>query len=195
MILVFIFLGLILLTSTLISVLLLSSIKIKIYDLKTKNFKLENENYKIYIQIYFLNRLKILSMKLDSKKLKKISLSKRFNRPSLKELLKNNNVFKSIKKLHLKVEELRLNIDIGTEDAPATAYLATTVSGIIGMNMPKITNKKHIIENNIYYKINPIYNKNILIINLIESIISIKIVHIISMLIYGKKKLEISKKV
>ena len=103
------------------------------------------------------------------------------------------NIFKIVKKLHLKFERLRLIVDIGVENAAVVACLTSTLSGIIGINMLKIANIKDIVENNFYYKINPIYNQNVLKINLVESIINIKIVHIISMLIYGRKKGELLK--
>lgn len=193
MILVFIFLGLILVASSIMVFFVLSNIKIKICDLNINNFKLENKNYKIWIQIYFLNRIKIFSFKIDDKKIKRMSLNTKIQSTKLKEIIKDKNIIKSIKRLQLRLESLRLNLDIGTEDAPVTAYLTSAVSGIIGVNLPKIATAKDLIGNRVYYRINPIYNRNILKINLIESIISIKIVHIISMLIYGSKRGELIK--
>ena len=84
---------------------------------------------------------------------------------------------------------MKLRIDLGTEDAILTSYIIAFIASIIGVILP------HIIENDnmekYSYIVNPIYqNRNEYYISL-DSIISIKIVHIIySMLNFTKKGRE-----
>ena len=77
MVLVFIFLGLIIIILSFTTIMLLSTIQIKITNLilenkKERDVKRINNSYKIKIGIYFLNKIPILWINLNSKKIKKI---------------------------------------------------------------------------------------------------------------------------
>ena len=181
MILVFILLGIIL---CFVLIILLSSIRIKVCDLVVQNLKI-NEDYKLYIQVYFINKIKIFSKKINMKKTMKLLKSKNINK------LKNQNKKIKIDKENIKIifnikpiiEMLKLNINFGYEDACITSYLVAISNGLLSIFLPffSSSNKK------INYSIKPVYGQNILDIYL-NSIISIKVVHIIYVILKLIKK-------
>ena len=186
MILVFVFFSLLILFFVMFIILLLSSIKIKVENFKIENLK-NNQRYKIYLQIYFLNRIKIFSYKIDSNKIRNISLKRRFkgiDYKKIKEYLPQSKyVLKSLKLLKPKIELFNLNANIGLEEATLTSYAIAIISIILSIILPKYAKN----NKNIKYVLKPIYNRNILNITY-ESIVSLKVVHIIGMLFYLLKK-------
>lgn len=194
MVLVFILLGIIIAVLLIFTILLLSKIQIEIKNLKIGN-KEENrgrikDKYEVKITLYFLKKIPILWFRLNDKKIRKISNSKQLEKIDLKAIEKNvkfnKETIQIIKNIKIKISKLNLRIDIGTEDAILTSYLIAFIASLIGIILPHIVQKNKI--NNCKYIVNPIYqNRNIYHVNL-DSIISIKIVHIIySMLIFVKK--------
>ena len=194
MVLVFILLGIIIAVLLIFTILLLSKIQIEIKNLKIGN-KEENrgrikDKYEVKITLYFLEKIPILWFRLNDKKIRKISNSKQLEKIDLKAIEKNvkfnKETIQIIKNIKIKISKLNLRIDIGTEDAILTSYLIAFIASLIGIILPHIVQKNKI--NNCKYIVNPIYqNRNIYHVNL-DSIISIKIVHIIySMLIFVKK--------
>ena len=194
MVLVFILLGIIIAVLLIFTILLLSKIQIEIKNLKIGN-KEENrgrikDKYEVKITLYFLKKISILWFRLNDKKIRKISNSKQLEKIDLKAIEKNvkfnKETIQIIKNIKIKISKLNLRIDIGTEDAILTSYLIAFIASLIGIILPHIVQKNKI--NNCKYIVNPIYqNRNIYHVNL-DSIISIKIVHIIySMLIFVKK--------
>lgn len=111
------------------------------------------------------------SKKLENIDLKKIRKKVPFNKETI-------NVLKHIK---LKIEEFKLKMNIGTEDAVLTSYIVAIIASILSIILPQLVDKKDIKK--CKYIINPIYNNNLLNLHL-DSIISIKIVHIIYAVIY-----------
>ena len=170
MILVLFFLVVIILFTLII---IFSSIRIKAENIVIKNLK-ANENNKICFQIYFLNKIKIFSKKLNTQKLKSLSNKKNIN------MLKNKNIkidkesIKIILNIKPKIEMLNLDINIGVNDVCITSYLVGVIGSIISIivSLFSSNNKK------INYRIQPIFNRNIVDVFL-DCIISIKIVHII----------------
>ncbi len=185
MILVFILLGILILLSIIALVLILSTIKIRIENLEIKNFKLEKsklnkQKFKILFQIYFLGKIKILSINLNSPKIKKIYSNQNLKNIDFKEISKkiplNKENIKIIKDLKIKLENFNFSVKIGTEDAILTSYIVAIIASVIGIILPYLVDKNY--KKDCKYKINPIYNINILNLHL-NSIISVKIVHII----------------
>lgn len=179
MILVFIFLGLLIIISILFFVLIMSTIKLKIENLQIGNYT-NNKRYKAFIQIYFLNKIKIFSIKINNQRLKKLYSSKQLEKIDFNKVKENiainRETFSIIKKLKLKIEKLNLEANLGTEDAVLTSYAVAIMASLISIFLPHLV--KDMDHNQIRYVINPIYNKNIFNIYL-DSIISLKIVHII----------------
>lgn len=196
MILVFIFLGIIILLLSIFIILLNSTIQIQIKNLKLGNRQINNpktlkDKYEVKILIYFLEKIPILYLKLNNKKMRKIYSSKQLEKIDFKKIKNKVNINKYILQIlkQLKIKQLKLIIDIGSQDAVLTAYIVGILSSLIGIILPHITNQKDI--KNCIYIVNPIYkNENKYNISL-DSIIQIKIVHIIySMLILGKKGMK-----
>ena len=195
MVLVFIFLALIIIIFSFTTIMLLSTIQIKITNLilenkKERDVKRINNSYKIKIGIYFLNKIPILWINLNSKKIKKISSSKSLPKVDFQKLKNKENINKKIvnliKNIQIKVKNIKLNVNIGTIDAILTSYLVAVIASVIGIILPHITEKNNI--NTCYFIVNPKYqNKNEYNIKF-EGIIYIKIVHIIfSMLNFVRK--------
>lgn len=195
MVLVFIFLGLMIIILSFTTIMLLSTIQIKITNLilenkKERDVKRINNSYKIKIGIYFLNKIPILWINLNSKKIKKISSSKSLPKVDFQKLKNKENINKKIvnliKNIQIKVKNIKLNVNIGTIDAILTSYLVAVIASVIGIILPHITEKNNI--NTCYFIVNPKYqNKNEYNIKF-EGIIYIKIVHIIfSMLNFVRK--------
>lgn len=107
----------------------------------------------------------------SNKKLEQIDFSK------LKQNIPINiETLKIIKGLQIKIESLKLEINIGIEDVIYTSYFVAIIASILSIILPHLVKKEDI--QNIKYEINPIYNT--LTFNLsLDSIISLKIVHII----------------
>ena len=195
MVLVFIFLGLIIIILSFTTIMLLSTIQIKVINLilenkKERDVKRINNSYKIKIGIYFFNKIPILWINLNSKKIKKISSSKSLPKVDFQKLKNKENINKKIlaliKNIQIKVKNIKLDVNIGTIDAVLTSYLVAVIASIIGIVLPHITEKNNI--NTCYFIVNPKYqNKNEYNIKF-EGIIYIKIVHIIfSMLNFVRK--------
>lgn len=194
MVLVFILFGIIITILLIFTILLLSKLQIEIKNLKIGN-KEENkgrikDKYEVKITLYFLKKIPILWFRLNDKRIRKISNSKQLEKIDLKAIEKNikfnKETLEIIKNIKIKISKLNLRIDLGTEDVIFTSYLIAFIASLIGLILPHIVQKNKI--NNCKYIVNPIYqNRNIYHVNL-DSIISIKIVHIIySMLIFIKK--------
>ena len=194
MVLVFILLGIIIVVLLIFVILLLSEIQIEIKNLKIGNKEEKKgrikDKYEVKITLYFLEKIPILWFRLNDKKIRRISKSKQLEKIDLKAIEKNvrfnKETIQIIKNIKIKISKLNLRIDLGTEDAIVTSYLIAFIAGVIGIILPHVVQKNKI--NNCKYIVNPIYqNRNIYHVNL-DSIISIKIVHIIySMLIFVKK--------
>ena len=184
MILVFVFLGIVILVLLMIFVLMLSTLKIEVNKLHITN---TNTNFEIEfvasIAIYFLNKFKFLKLTIDDDKIKegvktgKIDVNK----------IKNNGQFnkdslKLLKKLKVDIEYFKLEGEFSTFNTVLSAWLYGIISAIIPILIGTKINGKYI--NNIRF-LNIIENK----INInFNCIISVKIVNIINILHYSKKK-------
>ena len=188
-------------------ILLLSEIKfiIEEFELSNENFKTVNSkkwnvpNYRGILGLYFLGKIKLLSIKISNNKTKKIlekdfvkqkiqnakKLSKYRNKAQ-KEMIKNaiKHIFK-----HLKINRLKLKINIDTKNVILTSYLvaiiSTIISNIIRNNIKKFNSKNHSFE------VSPLFNNQNYLYVKFNCIISIRVVHIINMFkVMGGKKNE-----
>ncbi len=184
------FFSIILLIFIVILILIFSEVRIEIEDFEfsnpNKNFKLE---YNGKICLYFMGKIKLLWLRINSKKTKKI-LTKKFFKQKIEKLKKVDNNQKKIQrqngikvikmlKQKAKIKKLKFQMYLDTENVILTSYLVGIISSII----PNIirNNIKDINHNNFNFKIFPLYkNQNYIYLKL-SSIISIKLVHIINM--------------
>ena len=193
MILVFLFLGLILIVLSNFFILLLSSIKFKITKLYISNV---SKKFNIFftgkIGIFLFNNIKLFEIKIDDKKIKNLYKSGKIN---FKKIRSNKNLSKDflnyIKNNLIKLEKFNLNGDFGLKDAAYTAYLYLFISSIISIIISRKIYKFNIKKYN--YNLKPVFlNQNI--VNLeFNCIISIKIVHIINIVLRNFKKERVNK--
>ena len=188
MILVFLLLGLIIITSLVTCIILLSNIKIKITKLyifyNSGKFKIE---FMSKLGLYVYNKIKIYENVIENEKIKKLYQSGNFDIKKIKDNKEiNRKVINALKESKFVIEGVSLKGYIGTENAAFTAYITAFINTIIPIIISKkINNYK---EQKYNYQIDTVYiNQNI--VNLeCNCIISIKIVHIINILyIYLRK--------
>ncbi len=183
-----------------------SSIRISIINLEidTDNKDIISD-YQIEVGIYFFKKIRIMKFTVNEKKVKKLQNSKFVKRISninlgrvtkrlekrLKDKVmldyKNFNILNFVKVLSKEIKpeilKFKLNLKIGIEDIMVTTYvipiISTLISFILRLTVKdvKFKNKKR----EYYYKIEPIYNKNIINLRL-SCIINVKIVHIINII-------------
>lgn len=185
MILVFILFGISILILLISVIIIFSTIQIEIKNLKIGNKELINkkrikDKYEIKISLYFLEKIPFFWITLNNRKIKKIYTSKKLEKIDLKKIEGkvhlNKEILKILKNIKVKISKLNLKIAIGIEDAILTSYIVAIIASIIGIILPHLA-KENI--NNCNYIVIPKYqNKNEYYISL-DSIISIKVVHII----------------
>ncbi len=171
-------------------IILLSNFKVKIENLQVYySDKYSNIDYNIKIGLYFCNKVPILQFKLNKNDKSKIFSNEEIQ-TKLKKIIGNINTNKKIQikdvipqlkiaKNYLNIEKLKFHLNIDTEDVIFTSYLV----GILSIVISNILNKsiRRYNKKNYWYRIQPIYKKQNYIKLNFNSIISIKIVHIISM--------------
>lgn len=183
-----------------------SSIRISIINLEinTENKDIIND-YEFEMGIYFFYKMRIIKLTINEKKIKKLQNSKfikkmcnvnleRVTKKIEKKLqdkviqdYKNFNILNFIKVLlkELKPEILKFNLNfkIGVQDIMITTYaipiISTLISFILKLTVKDVNSKNK--KRDYYYKIEPIYNKNIINLRL-NCIINVKIVHIINII-------------
>lgn len=176
---VFLFLGLLIILATIITLFLISTIKIKIENLKvdTTQKPILNDSLILKIQLYVFKKLKFFSITLDRAKLKMIykKIKEKHFDEVVKQRVSKEEVKKSFKKINIDLENLDLKVGIGiAEDAPTTAILVGVISSIIGIGVGRIANPQ-----NCHFQVIPVYFEGDLIKISLDSIICVKMVHII----------------
>ncbi len=183
-----------------------SSIRISIINLEidTDNKDIISD-YQVEVDIYFLKKIRIMKFTVNEKKVKKLQNSKFIKRISninfgrvtkrLEKRLqdkvmldyKNFNILNFVKVLSKEIKpeilKFKLNLKIGVEDIMVTTYAIPIISTLISFIL-RLTVKDVDLKNkrkDYYYKIEPIYNKNIINLRL-NCIINVKIVHIINII-------------
>lgn len=183
-----------------------SSIRISIINLEidTDNKDIISD-YQVEVDIYFFKKIRIMKFTVNEKKVKKLQNSKFVKRISninfgrvtkrLEKRLqdkvmldyKNFNILNFVKVLSKEIKpeilKFKLNFKIGVEDIMVTTYAIPIISTLISFIL-RLTVKDVDLKNkrrDYYYKIEPIYNKNIINLRL-NCIINVKIVHIINII-------------
>ena len=122
---------------TILILILFSTIKINIQNLKISTEKLEDKDiYNIVITIYVLNKIPILKISINNKKLEIINLKEKLKKADVKAIKDskiNYSTFKKVKKFMPQIKRIELKIDIGTEEAIFTSYLVVIISSAIGI--------------------------------------------------------------
>ena len=184
MILVFIILGIIIFITLTMLVFALSNAKLEIKKLHISN---TDEKLKVdfilNIGIYFLNKVKIVKFTIDNYKISNLLKSGKLD---INKFKKNNSINKdiirSIKRDDFIIEYLKLEGDFGTFDEVLSSWIYGIINAIIPILIARKLKGNYI--NNLKF-LNTTENK--ININL-NCIISIKMVNIINILHYLKKK-------
>lgn len=196
MILVLFLFGLIILIGINAILIIASTLHIQIKNLSISNMQTKNNTkYAIIFSIYFANKIKYIWFNLNSKRAKKIYSKVQLEKIDLKKFKKVFKLsdLKELTKLHLKISDLNLDMNIGTKSPLVTSFLVVTISNAISLLLPHLVN--NLKDNRYFYNIKPLYyNKELYKINL-DCIIEIKMVHIINVIYYiflkkGRRKNE-----
>ena len=184
MILVFIILGIIIFISLIMFILILSNIKLEIKKLHISKKKKKIEvDFVLKMGIYLFNKLKIIAFTIDNFKISNLLKSGKIDIKKLKDNpAVNKEILKALKYNEFKIEYFKLEGDFSTFNTVLSAGIYATINAIIPIIIATKVNGKYI--NDIQF-LN--VNENIINVNL-NCIISVKIVNIINILHYLKKK-------
>ena len=151
--------------------------------IKNKNFDI-NKNGIIIIKFNVLNKINLFKIKTNIDKFQLPESKNKYDKIK-KHVVKNDNIkIKDIqKKLKLKYENIKLNIEIGEEDAAVSAILTGIISSIVSVIIGKYFSDIKEIK----WNVEPLYNINVLKLSL-NCIIDIKLIHIINTIIMMRKK-------
>lgn len=195
MILVLIFLGILVLLVTIITLTIASTLHIQIKNLSVSNMEPKNTNeYAIIFSLYLGNKIKWIWFRLNDKKARKMYSKMQLEKLDFKKFRKDFKVkdLKELPKLQPKISYLNLDANLGFISPITTSFLVATIASIISIALPYLA--KNLKKERYIYNIKPLYyNKNLYKINL-NCIIEIKMVHIINIIFIlikkGRKKNE-----
>ena len=191
-----VFIFILLIFFILIIVIMTSKIEIKIENLiiTSQTKKHINDKYKIIIKMYFFNKIPIIKITLTENKLGKIYTKLKMKEKIRKleeEIYINKDKFdlkllNAIREFNkcIKIVDLKLKIQLGTENAFLTSILVAIISSIMSITI----SKKAMREDKIFYNVEPIYNSQNLINIAISGIFQIKMIHIINTIYVLNKK-------
>ena len=191
-----VFLFILLIFFILIIVIMTSKIEIKIENLiiTSQTKKHINDKYKIIIKMYVFNKIPIIKITLTENKLGKIYTKLKMKEKIRKleeEIYINKDKFdlkllNAIREFNkcIKIVDLKLKIQLGTENAFLTSILVAIISSIMSITI----SKKAMREDKIFYNVEPIYNSQNLINIAISGIFQIKMIHIINTIYVLNKK-------
>ena len=184
MILVFIFLGIIILTSFFMFASILSNLKFEIKELHISNIESKlKADFVLNIGIYFLNKFKIIKFTVDNYKISNLLKSGKLDIKKLRDDERiNKDILKKIKQNEFEIEYLKLEGYYATFNTLLSSWIYGIINAVIPIVIAPKINGRYI--NNIQF-IN--INENKININL-NCIISVKMVNIINILHYLKKK-------
>ena len=170
----------------LIFLIIFSSVKINIKEITAQNVRTQKLEYDFNIKIglYLFNKLPIATISINKEKTKSI---KKFKKIGNKQ---NLDILKYLKKLRIKIDSLKLDLCLGTEDAMHTSLLVAILGVAISTFLPKVSDLKS--YRKINYKICPLYTGDNAFELKLSSIICVKMVHIISIIyiIWRKRRDE-----
>lgn len=173
---------------------ILSTISIRIEKLEISNLNTLGKityDFDIYFELLFLNKLKMISIKVDKKKIlhSNIQLKSKMQNMNFKKIKQDFPKIKLkdiLKKLNINVSKFNFKFEIGTEDVIITAGIIAVVASALGIILARVIKKYDKEKYN--YEINPIYkNKNLINLHL-NCIIKVKMVHIICIIYFLLRK-------
>lgn len=189
MVLVLLFCAIIIVVMLLIIFTLISTVKIKINNLKIENPKKINSKYEILISFNLINKLKWISIKLNKQKIRKILTKMHLEKIDIKKLEKDVKLsdIQELLKIKPKLSMLNLQLKVGVEDVIATSFAIPIICTAISIILPYVTDRRNF--KNIKYKIEPIYNQYAYHLKL-DTEIEVKVINVLNSLykIYKSRK-------
>lgn len=189
MVLVLLFCAIIIVVMLLIIFTLISTVKIKINNLKIENPKKINSKYEILISFNLINKLKWISIKLNKQKIRKILTKMHLEKIDIKKLEKDVKLsdVQELLKIKPKLSMLNLQLKVGVEDVIATSFAIPIICTAISVILPYVTDRRNF--KNIKYKIEPIYNQYAYHLKL-DTEIEVKVINVLNSLykIYKSRK-------
>lgn len=161
-----------------------TTVKIEILNVKFSSKKTNerylNKDYQITLKLYIFRNINYFKININKPKIKNEKIRNNIKNIQTKVITEKNNNKKITEILKsLKIEKINLQIEIGLEDAALTAISIGTISSAVAILLSKYVEK-----NNNFWKIVPIYqDRNIINVSL-NSIISLRLIHIIYLLTY-----------
>lgn len=152
-----------------------------------------NNKYRIIIKIYTFNKIPIFKSKINQEKIQKILSNQKIKENIEKEktkIIENKNaidkeLIKDMKNIKPKIEKIKLNIIVGTENAALTAFIIPVISTILALALKNTLNNN---QQHQFFKVQPIYRDQNLINIKLSGIIEIKMIHIINTICIVNKK-------
>ena len=193
----FFFYILLMLSLALMLLIINTTIKIHIENLKIAMPKINkrniNKNYKITLKFYILNKFKYLKLDITKTKMEKKLVRKNVDKIKKKIEEGKNKIdikaLKNFKKIKWKLEQINLEIYIGHENTAINAIIVGILSSLISITLGNLKNNKNLPnsdKNSTFWKIVPLYqNKNLIEIKL-NAILEIKIKDILKFIILKK---------
>lgn len=185
---VFLFILLVIMIITII--LIFSKVKIQIVNLRfhSQTQRHINKDYKIIFRLSILGVIPIAQITLNKTRLDKIRLTEKIKQFDFKFLEENpsfdKEIWKALKHLNWRIQNIHLQMDIGTQNAGLTAIIVPTISTIIAMLLRKRMKK---FENQTF-SIDPVFQNQNLVNIYISGIFEIKMRHIINVIYILNKK-------
>lgn len=144
-----------------------------------------NKDYKIIFKMYILGKIPIIKVEITKDKLEKMAIKEKFYNKLKKISLKmikerkliNRNMIDITKIIDLYIDNVKLNIEVGTENSAVTALIVPFFSTIIASVLFAMNKSKNKINNKFIVK--PIYINNNLLKIEFSGIFEVKISHII----------------
>ena len=182
----------------LITILIIITIRIKFEFINFKFTSLSkehiNKNYEIKVMIYIFQKIPIFKIKINNKKIQNVINNEKIRKKIKQQKIKifenkqdvDIDLIKALKGIKLEIQEMNLQIKIGTEDASITAFVIPVVSAIIALFLSQKVQKYNDKQ---IFSVMPIYmNQNLINIEF-SGIFQLKMIHIINTIcILGKKR-------
>jgi len=160
--------------------------------------KVRITRYIVLIEVFLFKKIKLFSKTIDNEDIKKVKkgkilswLDKKLNtriEDDIKDITQflikeRKRVFtiktwRCIKNLNMKVSELAVDMQVGTENAATTAYVTATIASVIALLLTLKVEKEN--AKNFRHKITPVYmNQNFIKIQF-NCTVKIKMIHIMN---------------
>ena len=179
-----------------IFLLICSTIKLNVAKLNISNIengikKKIEKDIQIFIELYLFGRIKILGINLNNHMFMKFKEKANFNIFKYlkrdRKVLKNIKISGIVKQLRAEFKNTNFDLQLGTEQVITTAFVITFISTILSIIL------KNADENEVRFKIMPLYKYGNSINLHLNCIIKVKVVHIIFVIIYLIKEGKVIK--